>query len=160
MSRSAVDWRAASTANYKDFCKKHPNITISIDQWKDIIYSFNENFRDYILETGEKARFPLGFGEFSINKKKREKFKTINGKEYVNLPIDWPKSREKHKLVYNFNFHTEGFFFGWIWFKNSARIKHSDLWYFKPLRVSSRLLAHYLKVGEKYQHIYKEWNNK
>ena len=157
MPRVAVDWRSSSKENYKDFCKKHKNITLSFDQWKDIVYSFNESFRDYILETGEKARLPMGFGEVSINKKKREKFKTINGQEYINLLIDWPKTREKHKLVYNFNFHSEGNFFGWIWFKTSARVKHSDLWYFKPLRVSSRLLAHYIKMGDKYQNLYSTW---
>ena len=36
---------------------------------------FNEYFKNYILETGEKVKAPFGFGEFSINKKKRKKIK-------------------------------------------------------------------------------------
>ena len=81
----------------------------------------------------------------------------MNGKEVVNLPIDWKRTKEKGKVIYNFNFHTEGFFFGWVWFKKTARFKDADLWYFKPTRDTSRLLAHYVKTNEKYQHLYREW---
>lgn len=155
--RVHVDWRSASADNYKDFCKKHPAIKLSFDEWCKIIYAFNESFRDYVLETGEKAKFPYGFGEFSINKKKRKTMKVIDGKEYINLPLDWKKTKEKGKKIYNFNYHTEGYFFGWLWFKKAARIKNCDLWYFKPSRVTSRLLAHYLIVSGEYQRKYREW---
>lgn len=157
MSRTKVEWRSASKENYKDFCNKNPDIKISFNEWKNIIYSFNESFKIYILETGEKARLPTGFGEFTINKKKRKKVSVVNGKEYINLPVDWKKSKEKGKKIYNFNYHTEGYFFGWVWFKKTTRLKHSTLWYFKPSRVTSRLLSHYLKTDNKYQHIYKTW---
>lgn len=155
--RIKIDWRSASKENYNSFCKKHPSIKLTFDQWRNIIYSFNDAFREYILETGEKARLPFGFGEFAINKKKRKKIIDIDGKEFVNLPIDWKKTREKGKRIYNFNFHTEGFFFGWVWFKSTARFKHSQLWYFKPSRNTSRLLSHYINADDKYQHIYHEW---
>ena len=124
--------------------------------WKNIIYSFNESFRDYILETGDKVKYPYGIGEFSINKKYRKKKKGKND-EFMNLPIDWKKTMERGKRTYQLNFHTEGYFFGWVWFKNTSRIKFTDLWYFKPSRTTSRLLAHYLKVNDKYQHLYREW---
>ena len=155
--RVKIDWRSASKENYNHFCKKHPSIKLSFDEWRQIIYSFTESFREYILETGERARLPVGFGEFSINKKKRRKIKGVDGKEFINLPIDWKKTKEKGKVIYNFNYHTEGFFFGWMWFKDTARLKHLELWYFKPSRLTSRLLSHYLKSNEKYQHLYHEW---
>jgi hypothetical protein len=133
-------------------------VILSYDEWRNIIYSYNELFKGHILETGDKARLPFGFGEFSINKKKRRRTITDpDGKEHVNLPIDWQKTKEKGKLIYNFNFHTEGYFFGWIWFKKSVRFKHSDLWFFKPCRTTSRLLSHYLKTNDQYQHLYREW---
>lgn len=157
MSRTKIDWRSASRDNYINFCKKHPSVKLTFDEWKNIIYSFNESFKEYILETGERAKLPFGFGEFSINKKKRKKFKDIDGKEFINLPIDWKKTKEKGKKIYNFNYHTEGFFFGWQWFKETARFRHSKLWYFKPSRTTSRLLSHYIKTDEKYQHLYHEW---
>lgn len=154
--RTKVDWRSSSRDNYKSFCKKHPTIKVSFDDWKNIVYSFNDSFREYILETGEKAKLPYGFGDFSINKKIRRKKKGLND-EFVNLPVDWKKTKEKGKIIYNFNYHTEGYFFGWVWFKESARFKNSALWYFKPTRTTSRLLSHYINADEKYQHLYKEW---
>lgn len=75
----------------------------------------------------------------------------------VNLPVDWQKTKQKGKIIYNFNFHTEGFFFGWMWFKESTRIRNINLWYFKPSRSTSRLLSHYIKTDDKYQHLYREW---
>lgn len=155
--RTKIDWRSASKENYSNFCKKHPSIKLTFDEWRAIVYSYNEAFKEYILETGERAKLPYGFGEFSINKKKRRKIKGVDGKEFVNLPIDWKKTREKGKRIYNFNFHTEGYFFGWVWFKETARFRFSDLWYFKSSRNTSRLLSHYLKTDDKYQHIYHEW---
>jgi nucleoid DNA-binding protein len=155
--RTKIDWRSASKENYKDFCKKHPTIKLTFDQWRNIVYSFNEGFKEYILETGERAKLPHGFGEFSITKKKRKKIKSNGEKEFVNLPIDWKKTKEKGKIIYNFNFHTEGYFFGWVWFKNTSRFRHSMLWYFKPCRNTSRLLSHYLKTNDNYQHVYHQW---
>ena len=109
--RIKIDWRSASKENYNNFCKKNPSIKLTFDEWRDIIYTYNEAFKEYILETGERAKLPFGFGEFSINKKKRRKMKGVDGKEFVNLPIDWKKTKEKGKRIYNFNFHTEGYFF-------------------------------------------------
>ena len=157
MPRVKIDWRSSSKDNYKSFCKKHPRVKLTFDEWRNIIYSFNEAFKNYILETGEKAKLPFGFGEFSVNKKKRKKFKKVDGVDVINLPIDWQKSKEKGKRIYNFNYHTEGYFFGWMWFRETARLKHTNLWYFKPTRTTSRLLSHYIKTDEKYQHIYREW---
>lgn len=155
--RTKLDWRSSSKENYNNFCKKNPQVKLTFDEWRNIIYTFTDAFREYILETGEKAKLPFGFGEFSINKKKRRKMKGVDGKEFVNLPIDWQKTKEKGKRIYNFNYHTEGYFFGWMWFKDSARLKQSDLWYFKASRTTSRLLSHFLKTNDKYQHIYREW---
>jgi nucleoid DNA-binding protein len=154
--RVKVDWRSASKDNYNLFCKNYPEIKISYDQWRNIIYTFNELFKQHILETGEKIKMPYGFGDFSINKKKRRKRRGVND-EFINLPVDWKKTKEKGKIIYNFNYHTEGYFFGWLWFKKTARFKNSNFWNFKPSRVTSRLLSHYLKTDEKYQHIYNEW---
>lgn len=155
--RVKIDWRSSSRENYNAFCKKYPSIKISFDEWKNIIYTFNESFKNYILETGERAKLPFGFGEFSINKKKRRKMKGVDGKEFINLPVDWQRTKQKGKVIYNFNYHTEGYFFGWVWFKETARLRNTELWYFKPTRTTSRILSHYIKTDSKYQHIYREW---
>ena len=158
MARTKIDFRSGSKANYLDFCKKHPDVDISFVDWKNIVYTYNDMYRIYILETGEKVKMPMGLGQFSINKKKRKRRKGPNG-EYINMAVDWQKSKALGKRIYILNHHTDGYFFGWMWFNTSATIKFRKLWYFKPYRVSSRLIAHYIKVDEKYQHIYKEWKS-
>lgn len=156
--RVKVDYRSASKDNYKRFCAENPAIKLTYNEWLEIIYSFNEEFRDYILETGNKEKLPFGLGPFTITKKKRRtKIMAPDGKEYINLPIDWKKTKEKGKVIYNFNFHTEGYFFGWLWFKKQARMKFPTLWRFKPSRVSSRMIKHYLDLNKEQQHRYKHW---
>lgn len=156
MARTKIDWRSGSKENYLDFCKKNPEIIISFIDWKNIIHSYNDMFRMYILETGEKVKMPMGLGQFSINKKKRKRRTGPDGK-YINMSIDWQKSKKLGKRIYNLNYHTDGYFFGWMWFKFTARFKQQKLWYFKPARTTSRLLNHYLITDEKYQHTYQEW---
>jgi hypothetical protein len=160
MSRVAVDWRSGSPKAYKDYRKKHPKDKISYLEFKTIIYGFNQMFIDHILETGEKIKLPAGLGELSIAKIKRPSIRTVNDKQVVGLPIDWKKTREKGKRIYNFNYHTEGYNFKWLWFRKPARFKYCDLFNFKPSRTTSRLLTHYLKVDEKYQNIYAPWKLK
>lgn len=157
--RVKVDYRSVSRDQYYDFCEKYPSSELTFDEWRNIIYTFNENFKTYILETGEKGKLPGGIGEFSITKRKRRKTTGANG-ERINLPIDWKKTKEKGKKIYNFNYHTEGYGFHWLWFRETARFQHSKLWWFKPSRVTSRLLAHYIKTDDKYQHLYRQWRIK
>lgn len=157
MPRVKIDWRSASKENYRVFCKKHPEIKVTFDEFRNAIYTFNDAFKNHILETGEKVKLPFGFGAFSINKKRRKKMATIDGRDLVMLPIDWQKTKERGKRIYNFNYHTEGYFFGWIWFKEETRLKDSELWYFKASRNTSRILSHYIKTDDKYQHLYREW---
>jgi nucleoid DNA-binding protein len=96
MPRVSVDWRSASKENYKDFCKKHKTISLSYDEWSKIIYTFNESFKEYILETGEKVKFPFGFGEFAINKKKRKQTRKSG---FFNL-YSSKKTRKNKKDIY------------------------------------------------------------
>lgn len=158
--RVKVDYRSSSREVYQNFCQEHPEIKISYNEWIEIIYHFNEEFRNHILETGEKEKLPLGLGSFSVNKKfRRMKKKNPEGREFMNLPVDWIKTREKGKIIYNFNFHTEGYFFGWMWFRDESRFKYAYLWYFKPSRVTSRVLAHYIFTNKEAQHIYRQWKS-
>jgi hypothetical protein len=158
MSRSKISFRSASKDNYISFCIQHTEISISYNEWKNVIYGYIELFKEHILTTGEKLKLPRGIGEFTINKKIRKKKTGVNN-EFINLPIDWQKTKEKGKRIYNFNYHTEGYYFGWIWFRSTARFTKSDIWYFKACRNTSRLLAHYIKNDALAQHNYIEHIN-
>jgi hypothetical protein len=157
--RVATEYRTASADTYKRFCTTYPDIHLSFKEWKKIIYTYNYVVRDYILESGDMAKIPFGIGLFAISKKKVKKHKIDRwGREWINLPIDWQKTRELGYHVYNFNNHSDGYRYKWKWFVKSARFQMSSIWNFKPYRDSSRKLAQYLKrEGSKYSEIYKEW---
>jgi hypothetical protein len=158
--RQKYEYRMASRENYEQFISEHSDIKLSFTEWQNIIYTFNYNFRDYLLETGDKAKLPWGIGEFAVNKKKMKStfVHPETGKEYRILPVDWKKTREKGKYIYHLNKHTNGYRYKWKWFISSSRLFKADIWVFKPSRVSSRLINHYIQQSEEYQHIYKEWH--
>jgi hypothetical protein len=156
--RCKVEYRSASKDVFKRFKLKHPNLKIDYNTWCTVIYTFNYYFRDHILETGDVCKFPYGFGDFTISKWKPKPTKILeDGREIINLPVDWKKTKEAGKKIYMFNNHTEGFKFKWCWFPYTARFYKSDIWSFKPSRVSSRMLKHYLNLSGQH-HKYHEWN--
>ncbi len=157
--RVAVEYSTTKKEVYKRFKQKHPEINIDYTTWASVIYNFNYAFRDNILETGEKCKFIRGFGEFSITKWRPYKTTIVNGEEKMNLPIDWKKTNELGKIIYHLNYHTDGYKFKWKWFNNLARFNMSSLWTFKPSRVTSRLLKHYLSLPD-YKDKYLQWKYK
>lgn len=158
MPRVKVAYRTSSKEAYNKFCSAHPDVKIDFKQWKEIIYTYNYLFRDYILETGDKVKLPWGVGSFSISKRKSIKSITLDGKEKIVLPIDWNLSNKTGKRVYLLNHHTDGYRYKWFWFSEDARFYQSSIWVFKPSRVSSRKLAEYIKrPGANYFQIYKQW---
>lgn len=156
--RVSVEYRTNSREVYKRFCEAHPNITIEYKKWDKVLRTYNQYFRDYILETGDRAKMPGGFGDFAISKKKRSKTKVKDGVTYINLPVDWKKTKEVGKYIYQFNSHTEGYSCKWYWFRGEARFTSSDVWIFKPSRESSRKITEYLKrTSKNYLELYKQW---
>lgn len=158
MPRIFKEYRMTSRENYTLFCEENPEIKLSFVEWQNVIYGFNEGFRDYILETGEQAKLPYGFGNFCITKKKRKRLFTNRetGEQFINLPVDWKKTREAGEKVFHFNSHTEGYTFKLFWSRSSARFLYSEVWSFKPLRITSRLITHYIKIDPNNQHKYQD----
>lgn len=155
--RSRVDFSMTSRKTYKKFVESHPQLDIDYNDFVNVIYSFNYAFRDYLFETGMKGKLPWGLGDFAVSKRRPKKIKTLSdGREVMNLPVNWELSRKAGKRVYHFNFHTQGFKFRIKWFYRSARFFHSELFVFKPSRVTSRLIKHYIDMG--YQDRYYEWD--
>lgn len=156
--RSKYEYRTTARDVYNRFRSKHKDVDLSYTDWCNIIYTFNYAFRDHLLETGEKEKFPYGFGEFCITKYKPARTKyTLQGEEVVGLPVDWKKTREAGKKIYHMNFSTDGYKFRWYWKHGSARFQKADIWSFKPSRVSSRLIKHYVSL--KYDDKYLQWKN-
>lgn len=157
--RRVADYRTCSKSCYEEFCKNHPNISISYKQFNSIIYTYNRMFRDYVLETGEKFKMPHGFGEVSIRKWKKQKVNThpITGEQFIVSAIDWIKTLEKGKHVYLMNNHTDGFRFQWKWFREGAMFEGRNVFVLNPTRESSRKIAEYIKKYPNHYHKYREW---
>lgn len=144
---------------YEDFTREYPEFKIDSKTWRNILREINFTYRDYALQTGERTKLPCGFGDISINKQKSCKiYVDKNGKEKIPLSINWKATKEKGKRIYNLNDHSEGYRFGWVFFRKTGRLKFSDCWTFKASRDSSRLLAKYIKdEAGGYQYRYRQW---
>jgi hypothetical protein len=154
--RVACEYRMASRENYTKYREQYPDKVISYYDWANVIYTFNYNFRDYLLETGYKEGLPWGTGYFAITKKKMRVYYEKDGKKYVILPVNWQRWKETGKRIFHTNEHTEGFKFKMLWFSNKSRFAHPEIWNFDPYRETSRLIAHYV-TQEDYQFKYQEW---
>lgn len=155
MPRNKTPYRTASKATYEKYRIEHPDSALSYKSFSKILYEFSYAYRDRILSTGEKVSLPFGLGELSINKKKTRRFNKFNK---IILPVDWVATKKFGKKIYNFNEHTEGYKFKWIWFREKSRFPLSTLWIFKPSRKTSRKLAECLKAPQSQsQYIYREW---
>jgi nucleoid DNA-binding protein len=161
MPRVKVQYRTGSKEAYNKFCAVNPNISLSFEKWSEIIYTFNYNFRDHLLETGDRCKLPWGMGTFAVSKKKSKRFVTVKGKEHVNMAIDWAKTNKLGKIVYHLNTHTDGYRFKWVWFSIDARFQYPEIWVWKASRTTSRKLAEYLKrPNSHYPQIYREWDRR
>lgn len=162
--RVKVPYRSSSKSVYERFCATYPDISISFKEWKKVIYTYNLLYRDYILETGSRIKMPHGFGPFSITKQKLKLFKNYkdkDGKQYINLPVDWAKTKKAGKRIYHRNSHTDGYKCSWMWMHKDARFHLSEVWNFKPSRTTSRALKTYLSMPDSpYLQKYKNWKRK
>lgn len=149
-------YRMASRENYLSYCRDYPDKKISYYDWANIIYTFNYNFRDYLLETGEIEHLPYGTLHIAISKRKMKSYKMVQGKKVIGLPVNWEKWKETGKIYYFTNDDTGGYRFKWKWFREKSHLYCAHIWNFIPYRVTSRMLTHFLKQ-EEYQYKYQEW---
>lgn len=165
--RVKCQYRLTSKDNYEKFCIENDEFVkennITFDTWLRIHDKFTSSIIGHILETGEKVKLPYGLGVLSINKVKTVRTKTHKGKTYYNLPIDWVKTKQEGKYIYNMNYHTDGYKYYWQWFKEDCRFYKSDLWWFKASRVVSRAIANKIKNNydknhnNYYSQLYNQW---
>lgn len=160
MSRVKVEYRTDSKENYNIFLKLHKikKEELPYAKYSKILHTCNWMFVEYSLRTGMKATLPYGFGPIAVSKKMLNRFKEYEGKKYINLRVDWAKSRKAGKRVYHTNEHTDGFNYKWGWFPKEARFYLSNIYTFIPCRYSSRALSRYLKApSSECKNLYLEW---
>jgi hypothetical protein len=159
MSRKKKEYSTCSKENYNRFIREN-GITEKELSYKKYVKNLkvcNWMFIEYALRTGLKINLPHGFGPLTVNKKKLKLFKEHDGKKYINLRVDWSKTKKLGKRVYHTNEHSDGYNFRWLWFPGEAKLHLSDLYIFKPGRYASRAINRYIKKSPEYKELYLEW---
>lgn len=162
MSRTKKDYITNSRENYERFLKENKVSTeeLSYQKYSKNLLTCNWMFIEYALRTGSRVPLPYGFGSIAVNKKKLNRFKEFNGKKYINLRIDWKKTKKAGRRIYHTNEHSDGYNFRWAWFPEDARLYLSSLYVFKAWRYSSRAINKYVrKTDTDYKDMYMQWKN-
>lgn len=159
--RPLREYRTVSKIVYNKFCELHPEVELDYSEWEKIIKTYNGMLRDYIVTSGEKVKLPRGLGSLVITGKKSHKINKVGDREFVNLSIDWNKSKKVGKKIYHFNNHTDGYRYRWMWFQGDSRFYLSDIWMFKPCRKASRAITAFIKTNPPGRiEVYKQWTRK
>lgn len=104
-----------------------------------------EMLKDKIL-AGEIVNLGARLGNISIVKRKQ----SIEGLVKKNKStLDWVNTKKLKRPIVNFNDHTNGYVYRFVWHKSNANAKNVFLYKFIPCRHLKRELAHYIKVLKK-----------
>lgn len=162
MPRYTSDYRSGSKETYKEFCKEYGLTNLTYKRYLEILYTYNAQFMEEAMLTGNLVPLPYGFGQIGVNRKKTTTLYTDkDGEDHIILPVDWVKSKEKGERVYYYNDHTDGWRCSWIWLKmTTTNMKGKSIWKFTPARTWSRGLAALLKGknGKDYLYRYTEYD--
>jgi hypothetical protein len=158
--RISHGFRTASKESYNKFCIKYPEYDITFEQFKKVLYHYNNLLAVHMMETGDLVKLPFGLGKLVINKYKPNKTRlNTDGDPVDNLTIDWKQTKEAGKYIYNFNNHTDGYKYYWMWNHWTSHIKCSFVWKLEMARVHSRVLAALIKKSNsKYKNLYKQYS--
>lgn len=159
MSRRKREYRTDSRENYDRFLSENKltEKELPFQKWKKNLHVCNWMFMEYALRTGLQVPLPFGWGSIAVNKKKLKTYKEYDGKQYINLRVDWAKTRKVGKRIFHTNEHSDGFNFKWYWSYKDASIHLAELYKFKPARYASRAIAKYVKKAPHYKEQYLEW---
>lgn len=156
--RVARQYRTTSKDNYNRFLREHPSIKITYKKYCEVISVCNRMFITKAIETGDPIKLPFGFGKVVVTKYRRKAYKlSKDGNKYVNMPVDWVKTRQEGYKVYNMNYHSDGYAFKWKWFYATSKLSIYDIWVMRPTRWASRTLAKYILSDKQYSEMYKSY---
>lgn len=138
MSRTPVSFTKKDY--YANFKLRYPKTTIDPVTHFTILKAAGSAIADLLLQEGS-IKMGSRIGELAIRKfipkGKGSKFAVFTN------PL---KSSQQGKAVYEFNDHTGGFIYRFLWNKRKCQgIHDKNMWIFKPLRSLKRRLAYLLK---------------
>lgn len=143
---------------YKYFKENNPDLNIDYKTYTNIIYDFNKEIVDMVINDNLEYNIPYIGSTLSIRKDKRVP-KIVNGKLYNTAPVDWKATKElwtddedamsKKLLVRHLNHHTSKYVFRIYFKKYNLYFKNKQLFSFKATRSFQRALSARIKDDTK-----------
>lgn len=121
--------------------KKERHIDISFEDFKNIIWKFNELMMEAVSEEEAGIELPEKLGNVVVTKYKGTRERT---------PIDWVNSKRLGKQIPLLNLHSFGYIHKIRWFKVICAFKNRRIYKFEPYRLMKRTVAAKIKAGKKY----------
>ena len=123
------------------------NQYIEYKTFKDILDRFNSLVLNYLFESSEGFKMPLGLGYIQIVKYKP---KSYNEK---SLSIDYKSSKELGKRIYHLNEHSNGYKFRLYWSKIPKTFPNRYMYSLQLVRKNKRRLAQLIFKNHDYINI-------
>jgi hypothetical protein len=120
------------------FSEDHP-YHIPYSEYSEVVSDYLKYVSELVVVKSMTFKLPFRMGAISVYKHKPI-FQSVN-----KMSIDWKKTRELGKVVYNFNEHSNGFRYRFRWDRNGSLDKYLVLYAFKPSRQNARLVASLVK---------------
>lgn len=124
--------------SYKVYCEDYPKSKVDKKMYIKICLTFFKECLNCLIEGGE-VRLPF-MGILKIVKRDRNFNKLQpNWKATKELWERDSESKEKKKLVYHLNEHSQGSFYRFFWRK--GKVKNLSIYSFLPVRSAKKTLA-------------------
>lgn len=144
MSKTPVSY---SRRNFiESFKRKYPTVDIQANQVQHIIDRTGKEIARILLEDGE-LKMGSRLGNLLIRKFKPKG----KGGSFIVLTekqrsVDKLQSFIQKRKVYQFNDHSDGYIFKFVWNKQACKsVADKNMWIFKPIRSIKRQLAQVIK---------------
>ena len=130
---------------YKEYVELYPEGSINYltyAEYRDITTMFFKYMADRIVYKSLTVTLPFRLGEISVEKHKPA-YKSLR-----KMVMDWDRSRELNKQVRQFNEHSNGYIYKFLWNRHKCITPHHQSYAFKPARSLKREVARLVKTKE------------
>lgn len=128
----------------KSFKRKHSKLKLPESEINILIDHVGMAIADILIEDGE-IKLGSRLGPLLIRKCKPKG----RGGSFMSVLINHRKSLDQKKKIYQFNDHSDGFIYKFIWNKRLCKsIRDKHMWVFKPIRSLKRRLAPVIRNNE------------
>ena len=133
MSRTPISF--GRNDYYTGFCKRYPEVKITPAEHYNVMKASGQIIADLLLKDGE-VKMGSRLGPLLI----RGFVPNGSGSRFVSTKVK--ESVEAGKPIYEFNDHTGGLIYRFLWNKHKCKgVTDKNMWVFKPIRSIKRRLA-------------------